>query len=691
MEKINEILLRHNIVIKKVVGTELIIDCLISSCDYDSHPNEGHLYINSETGAFQCKKCGAKGGRRELMALLGEPNQVKEYTRYSPYDYKKYEEGLTSDIQEYLLNERGLTMETIKDHHLGNANFYNSKWITIPYFNEYGIYMNMYKLRTVRKNISPKYRVYPIGASTMLYGLDHLDPKFETLFITEGEFDCMLLHQEHLNAVSIGAGAQTFKDDWFVYLEPYSNICICYDNDEAGIKGTENLHNKLNLNCPQKRIYKMIFPEDFKGKDITDLKLAGYDLKEILSNPTELESFAIPQTELSIDTLSSVLSRTIKEDYINKITTFLSMLSMYTSDSQINITFNAPSSTGKSYIPIEIAKLFPEEDLIQLGYTSPTAFFHDQGTFNEELNQTVIDFHKKTIIFLDQPNASLLERLRPILSHDKEEILIKITDKNLKGGNKTKNVLIKGFPVTIFCTANTRTDEQEITRTILLSPEITQEKLKYGIENRIQYESNKRLYKNLLDQDMERNELMKRILAIKYSGIKNVVINNWENVFKNFIDSQTILKPHHQRDAMKMMQLISSLALLNLWNREKIDAETIEASSEDVDQAQKIWQQLSRAQDLEIPPYVIDFLCRVISLYTKNPTAEEIIINRKDLIKKYKSVYEEIISPKDLVKKYLEPLVGAGILEETKSFSDGRVKDYILTDFGIEKINAMQG
>lgn len=686
---IKEILLKHNILIKKGIGDELVIDCLVGNCDNDSRINEGHLYINSETGAFQCKKCGAKGGFKELMGLLGEP-EIKKDVRYSPYDYQKYEKGITSELQEYLIKERGLTAETIGDHHLGYASFYRSKWITIPYFNEHGIYMDMYKLRTTGKNNSPKYRVYPIGASTMLYGLDHIDTQSETLYITEGEFDCMLLHQEHLNAVSIGAGAQTFKEDWFSYLEPYQNICICYDNDEAGLKGTETLHTKLSLKYPRKRIYKINFPSDFKGKDITDLKLAGYYLKKILNNSIELESYAIPQTELSVEDLNRILGKTIKEDDINKMTTFLSILSMYTSESQINITFNAPSSTGKSYIPIEIAKLFPQEDLIQLGYVSPTAFFHDQGTFNEDLNQITIDFHQKTIIFLDQPNSALLERLRPILSHDKDEILVKITDKNLKGGNKTKNVLIKGYPVTVFCTANTHTDEQEITRTILLSPETTQEKLKSGIENRMQYESNKKLYKNILDQDSDRNELKKRILAIKYSGIKNVIVKDWENVSRSFISSQTTLKPHHQRDAMKVMQLISSLALLNLWNRTQIDDETIEASSGDVDQALRIWKQLSQAQDLEIPPYVIDFLCKVISLYTNAPTAEEIIINRKDLIKKYKSVYDEIISPKNLTKKYIEPLVEAGILEEIKSFSDGRIKDYILTDFGLERINTMQ-
>jgi hypothetical protein len=52
----------------------------------------------------------------------------------------------------------------------------------------------------------------------------------------------------------------------------------------------------------------------------------------------------------------------------------------------------------------------------------------------------------------------------PLLSHDKKEIAIKITDKTQKNGTKTKNILLRGYPSVIFCTAGLRIDEQEATR-----------------------------------------------------------------------------------------------------------------------------------------------------------------------------------------------------------------------------------
>ena len=148
--------------------------------------------------------------------------------------------------------------------------------------------------------------------------------------------------------------------------------------------------------------------------------------------------------------LTDVLGLTIKRDEENKIVTFLRELSAYTENAQFNVSFNAPSSTGKSYIPTEIAKLFPQEDVIELAYCSPTAFFHDIGEYNKELKGYRIDLSHKILVFLDQPHNDLLARLRPLLSHDKKEINLKITDKSQKQGLRTKNILIRGYPSVIF-------------------------------------------------------------------------------------------------------------------------------------------------------------------------------------------------------------------------------------------------
>ena len=272
----------------------------------------------------------------------------------------------------------------------------------------------------------------------------------------------------------------------------------------------------------------------------------------------KIEKTEEPKPEIKIDTsqfkpitskeIGETLSFTIKHDDENKLLAFLGMLSAYTEDSQMNLMFNAPSSTGKSYIPTEVAKLFPVEDVIQLGGASPTAFFHS-GKFDKEKDVYTVDLERKILIFLDQPHDQLLQRLRSLLSHDQKIIEHRITDKTQRGGTKTKTILLKGFCSVVFCTASLKTDEQEATRCFLLSPETTQEKLKAGIEQKIRRESNPEAFNLWLESNSDRQLLKERIRAIKQERINEIRISKEDEKFiaDSFI-RPSMLRPRDQRD-----------------------------------------------------------------------------------------------------------------------------------------------
>lgn len=324
------------------------------------------------------------------------------------------------------------------------------------------------------------------------------------------------------------------------------------------------------------------------------------------------KKISIPQFNiLTSQDLISILGLTIKKDEENKLITFLCELSAYTESSQLNISFNAPSSTGKSYIPTEIAKLFPKEDIIEVGYCSPTAFFHDVGEFNKDKNGYVVDLSRKIVIFLDQPHTLLLQHLRPLLSHDKKEIHIKITDKSQRAGLRTKNILLRGFPAVIFCTAGLKIDEQETTRFILLSPETNQEKITEAIRQKIRKEADNDLYNLLLEENSERKLLIERIVAIKEAKIENIKISSPEIIEEIFLAKNKILKPRHQRDIGRIISLTKAFALLNFWFREK-NGSTITASKEDIKEAFKVWGVISDSQELNLPPFIYQIYKEVI-------------------------------------------------------------------------------
>lgn len=385
---------------------------------------------------------------------------------------------------------------------------------------------------------------------------------------------------------------------------------------------------------------------------------------------------------LTAQELIKTLGLTIKKDEENKLITFLCQLSAYTENSQFNISYNAPSSTGKSYIPTEIARLFPREDVFELGYCSPTAFFHDVGEQDEKIKgRILVDLSRKIIIFLDQPHTQLLERLRPLLSHDKKEISIKITDKNQRQGLRTKNVVLRGFPSVIFCTAGLRIDEQEATRFLLLSPEINQEKIRQGILESIKKEADPKSYKNWLKENPERELLKERIRAIKLEGICEIKIASYQKVVERFLSENKVLKPRHQRDIKRLISLIKSFALINLWWRER-NCTTITANEDDIEQAFKIWNAISVSQELNLPPYIYNLYQEVIlkAWDEKNgnrdvgfvETTGLLGLSRQELLHKHFEVYGRMLDTYQLRQQILPMLETAGLIVQEADPNDKR-------------------
>lgn len=373
---------------------------------------------------------------------------------------------------------------------------------------------------------------------------------------------------------------------------------------------------------------------------------------------------------LSSGDLISVLDLTIKEDRVNKLVTFLCCLSAYTENNQFNISFNAPSSTGKSYIPIEIASLFPKEDVIKVGYCSPTAFFHDRGEFIKEIKGYYVDLERKILIFLDQPHTSLLERLRPFLSHDEKEIHSKITDKNQKYGLRTKNVVIRGFSSVIFCSAGLRMDEQETTRFLLLSPETTQGKIRKGILEVIKKETDLEAYLESLNSNPKRYQLIERIKAIRQERIKEIKIHNPQKIQDKFLLQNKILKSRHQRDIKRLFAIIKSFALLNLWHR-RSEGRAIFTSDGDIEEGFRIWEKISFSQELNLSPYIYKLFKEVIVLLYRE---KEEGLSRKEILQGYLKVYGRALPHWQLRREILPMLEMAGLITQEQNPEDRRSK-----------------
>ncbi len=674
-------------------GKELIAHCLFNSCDTDSKGAEAHLYFDTETGQYECKKCGEKGNIVTLARHFGDgieeialdplpsTKNPRNSTKFDAEMVETCHQALPPNIRQYL-NARGIVDAVIDAHKLGWGKFYGKWWITIPIPDIYGAF-RFFKLRQ-DPNAGDDKITYPKGVEAQIYGWETLQSEAKRVVICEGELDRLALISKGISAVTSTHGALTFKSEWREKVGKGRKIYICFDNDEAGRKGAERVA-KLLENTGNELHVVTLPPEVGEGGDITDY------LVKLNGNPEDLFGKYAKEYPERVDTsqfkplsphdLVGILGLTIKQDEDNKLAAFLCELSAYTESSQFNISFNAPSSTGKSYIPTEIAHLFPEEDVVEIGYCSPTAFFHQVGEYDKERKGYIIDLSRKILIFLDQPHTQLLERLRPLLSHDKKEIQLKITDKTQKFGLKTKSVFLKGFPSVIFCTAGLKIDEQEATRFLLLSPETNREKIREAIHEKIKKETDSQSYKSWLEGNPERKLLKERIVAIKQTAITDIKIALAEKIEAMFFERNKYLKPRHQRDIGRVISLVKSFALLNLWFRNK-EGSTIIANDEDITNAFDIWDRISESQELNLPPYIYNLFREVVlpAWFEKNNSkgdslqslTSEIGLTRLDLIKKHVKVYGRTIPDWQLRQDIIPMLETAGLVTQEPDPLDKR-------------------
>jgi len=395
---------------------------------------------------------------------------------------------------------------------------------------------------------------------------------------------------------------------------------------------------------------------------------------------------------IKLSELEENLSSTVKRDVEAKLITFLGMLLAQTDEDQYNIAFQAESSTGKSYIPLELMEYFPESERREYAGASPTSFYHQIGKWlplqevakaldvgglfdlselaDEKRKVILVNLESKILLFLDQPHWMLMERLRPLLSHDKKALRYDITDKTGKGGLRTKTVLIIGFPTVIFCTTKPSQEDQERTRLWLLSPESSQEKLKESLNLIAKKESDRAAFKEMIGKDPMRLWLMRRIGLIRETGIKNVVIPNEDQILRRFLSKRNYLKPRDQRDLPRLLRLIKAIALLNCFHRKEGHSGSIVASDEDTDEAFELYDKVAVSNELGLAPEAYDVYEKVIRPLASNEGGA----SRKAICKRFFEIFHRPLQDDRLRRQILPALESAGLTIEEPDPDDRRNK-----------------
>lgn len=133
---------------------------------------------------------------------------------------------------------RGLTDETINRFKLG----FHDDWFLIPFFVD-----SAFRNFQMRKDIpSKRIKSWYKGVGPLLFNSDLLKV-VDSVVITEGPVDAILLNQYGIPAVSHNGGAENWLDEWFEYFMYTKNIVIAYDNDKPGRMGARKIAKNLGI------------------------------------------------------------------------------------------------------------------------------------------------------------------------------------------------------------------------------------------------------------------------------------------------------------------------------------------------------------------------------------------------------------------------------------------------------------
>lgn len=302
----------------RTTETQIIVeDCFI--CEKAGW----HFYMSyapDKDGLWDCKVCGETGNLHSLREYLGDRMDnvvsIKDASatanRVQPLpDVQKYHDALLQDhaAMEYLLGERGYSIEAVQKCKLGVVTDFGKKWLVIPYFHRDNL-------------VYVKYRTLPpdtkefrglSGREAPLFNQDCLVAGLEYVLFVEGEADCLSCLSNGVERVVGVPGASLKKTAWITMLDELDpkRVYICYDKDKAGQIGAKELAKRIGLEkCYNIVLPDFLLPNGKPGKDIAEWFKAGGTLEQLSELKEEAKPFPVdgvyPVGQIVADILTDV-------------------------------------------------------------------------------------------------------------------------------------------------------------------------------------------------------------------------------------------------------------------------------------------------------------------------------------------------------------------------------------------------
>jgi DNA primase len=236
----------------------------IGKCPFHED-NKSSFALQIEHGLWKCFAGCGQGNITHFVSkkygttITDSEDVLKAVLKPITEDYITPHKNLIDNhkVLDVFCKRRGLTPDTIKKYKIG----FDGDRFTVPVFIG-NVLVNIRRYALDCGKGQAKMLNVPEYGSIKLFPYENL--KAETIYLFEGEMDCLLANQNGINGVTVTSGAGTWREEWSSLFRD-KKVFICYDIDKAGKKGAHTIAEHLKNFAREIRIINLPITEPANG------------------------------------------------------------------------------------------------------------------------------------------------------------------------------------------------------------------------------------------------------------------------------------------------------------------------------------------------------------------------------------------------------------------------------------------
>jgi len=320
------------------------------------------------------------------------------------------------------------------------------------------------------------------------------------------------------------------------------------------------------------------------------------------------------------------------------------------SGTPLNLELIGPSAAGKTHLALTARNGFPKNMVMVLAGASREALKYDYDEVDGQGNYLVHVGGKCIIVLEKDESSAFVQRLKPLMSGDDDELVFKTPIKNeVTGEIETRDFKIIGQPSFVTLTTRNPKEWEQVTRQLLMTPDSSPKKVRGVVDGILTAKARPEDLSLHLDLDL----MQAAMGSIPLREVRNI----WAPLMTSFFPNTNA---SHQRNVTKVVGIVDALTVLHHEQRPTQtigDRSFVMSTIEDNIIGLILADKVMRASLSGVPDDTWTVFLHMADLEDTGKALTE------DTVLQYLHLHSVQMSRKALREKHIDTLMESGLLE----------------------------